>query len=410
MNLKSKEFKPQLVFVGPWPPPYGGISSHLKQLLPALAEKGYEVMIVVPSEVNEFQVSYEGLIKVVRLWPKKFAMSKPIATLAQLVRIIRWWSLSALKLLISNAAIAVAIEATSRKDKQSIMFTYDNSLIYLSDFMIDKEYITKIYVTIYADFFLHPKKYRGHKKLLIHNLQNAELVLSCSKYCVDSAQIFLNCSFPTSVIYNNVDQKRFKPIPEGGLAIRRRLGIADSAVVLMMIARMDISMGVDFVLRRAEKILEINPKLVILLCGAKGELTDEIQSKSAINERFISVVNLPENEKHLFLNSCDIFMAPTMKGHACMGIAIIEAMMCGKPVVVSNSGGHSETVDSSSGYVIPFIGEEMNFDLFVDRISLLVSDQLKRKKMGERARQRAVRLFANEVIVERHLDLIENSD
>jgi starch synthase len=117
--------------------------------------------------------------------------------------------------------------------------------------------------------------------------------------------------------------------------------------------------------------------------------------------------SIPFEEKPFFFAACDIFTAPTKDKHACMGIANIEAMMSGKAVIASTSGGHPETIeDAVSGILVPFEKGKLNGRFYVEKLTVLVKDPETRKKYGEEGRKRALRLFTNEQIVEEHLDLI----
>ena len=74
-----------------------------------------------------------------------------------------------------------------------------------------------------------------------------------------------------------------------------------------------------------------------------------------INLYSLIAVNIDDKIKPLYYSCCDVFTAPSMNQHACMGISNIEAMMSGKPVLSSDSGGHKETIDhGKSGYIVPF--------------------------------------------------------
>ena len=42
-----------LLFIGPWPPPFGGIASHLYELLPGLEQNGYKINILSFSESKQ---------------------------------------------------------------------------------------------------------------------------------------------------------------------------------------------------------------------------------------------------------------------------------------------------------------------------------------------------------------------
>ena len=52
---------PKLLFVGPYPPQYGGISSHLYDLLPDIISNGFKVYTISLSK-NDKYVQNSGII------------------------------------------------------------------------------------------------------------------------------------------------------------------------------------------------------------------------------------------------------------------------------------------------------------------------------------------------------------
>ena len=91
-----------------------------------------------------------------------------------------------------------------------------------------------------------------------------------------------------------------------------------------------------------------------------------------------------------------------------MGIANIEAMMSGRPVISSTSGGHVETIeDKVSGILVPFCHGGLNSKIYIEKLTELVKDKNLRDSYGIKGRERALRLFSNKRIVQEHIDVIE---
>jgi glycosyltransferase involved in cell wall biosynthesis len=81
-------------------------------------------------------------------------------------------------------------------------------------------------------------------------------------------------------------------------------------------------------------------------------------------------------------------------------------MLCGVPVVRTPAGGASDQIeDGKSGFIIPFGDDEA----LADRLErLLVSPSL-RNEMGERAEERARRLFSKERMAEETIEVYERA-
>ena len=71
-----KDFK-KVLLIGPYPPPYGGIASHIVNLVPNLTNEGFEVFIISQQNRNRF-VKEEGFILInINLKKKLFLFLNP---------------------------------------------------------------------------------------------------------------------------------------------------------------------------------------------------------------------------------------------------------------------------------------------------------------------------------------------
>ena len=94
------------------------------------------------------------------------------------------------------------------------------------------------------------------------------------------------------------------------------------------------------------------------------------------------------------LSISDVFIMPS--GSETFGLAALEAMACGVPVVASNIGGLPELVeDGKTGYLCP-LGD---LEAFASRIEQIITNDALQQTLGDAARERAVVQFANERII-----------
>jgi glycosyltransferase involved in cell wall biosynthesis len=86
----------------------------------------------------------------------------------------------------------------------------------------------------------------------------------------------------------------------------------------------------------------------------------------------------------------DVFAMPSL--HEGFGLAALEAMGSGLPIVASDVGGLPELIeDSTTGYLVP-PGDEV---ALAERLGHLLADEALRSRMGSAARERASREFSN---------------
>ena len=96
-----------------------------------------------------------------------------------------------------------------------------------------------------------------------------------------------------------------------------------------------------------------------------------------------------------FVNAADLLIHPPIRPEP-FGLAPIEAMALGKPVIASAAGGLLETVEAGvSGVLV----EPGNVQGFAEAVKGLLEDPERRQEMGRRGRERVERCFALEAHV-----------
>lgn len=397
--------KTKLLFLGTWPPPFGGIASHLYELLPGLVEQGYDVITLSYKIVDREIHKTEKGVKNIYFFPISFFKKNAFIVLIRFFQGLNRRVGLSLKRYIRAIIISERINRLIIEENISYVFTYDNDQIHVLPF-IKKDRLSGLFCTIYGAFFLTPEIYKSEKSFLRFAIGFADKILSCSMYCAASGKDFLQMDYPIKVIYNNVDQNLYHPL-KSGVAIRQRHKIPDNAIVLMTMGRVGVEMGVDFLLRNIDSIVNIDPRLIVFIVGAKADLFSHVEELAKINPQIRYAFDIDFEDKPYYFASCNIFTAPTKEKHACMGIANIEAMMSGKALISSNSGGHPETIeDKVSGILVPFRNGKLNEDIYIEELTTLVKNDEVRNKFGINGRKRALNFFTNEQIVREHIDLI----
>jgi glycosyltransferase involved in cell wall biosynthesis len=400
--LKRKK----ILFVGPWPPPYGGIASNLYELLPQMYLRGYDLFTLSYSEDIIHEKTIEKNVVVFRFSPSLFFKKYIYKLFFRYISSFR--NIKGLSIVKHTRAFFIGQKINKIINEENIthVFTYAHDQVYVLPH-IDKGKLDGLFCTIYGALILTPDLYLTEKYFLKKALLHADILLSCSSYCVKSAEKFLDTKFSTKVIYNNVDKDLYNPTLNGK-SIRYKHNISDDAIVIMTMGRISIDMGVDFIISNINRITAIDPRVIVLIVGAKGELCKEVINLASCNIQVRYAFDISFEEKPFYFASCDIFTAPTKLNHACMGIANIEAMMAGKAVISSDSGGHSETIENNvSGVLIPFKNGKLNTDYYLKELKNLILNEEVRIKFSKNGRIRALHLFTNEKIVQEHIDLIE---
>jgi L-malate glycosyltransferase len=205
------------------------------------------------------------------------------------------------------------------------------------------------------------------------------------------------------VIPNFVDTDFYKPIKEGCL----REHIAPKGEkVLIHTSNFRVVKRVTDTIRILEKVIkEIPTKLVLV-----GDGPDRSEC-----ERLCRQLGLCDDVKFLgkqdglveILNAADIFLIPSQSES--FGLAALEAMSCGLPVVASSVGGLPELIrHNETGY----IAEIGDIDRMAKYVIDLLSNERKYELFSSHSRERAVNVFNKSKVVplyEEHYHKILNS-
>jgi len=206
------------------------------------------------------------------------------------------------------------------------------------------------------------------------------------------------------VIYNGVDNTVYYPMDAS--SIREKFDIAQDALVIGMIGRVNAIKGQNDFIEAVEPLLEKNEQAVAFLAGGVfpgeewrlEELDKRIASSSVVSQ--IHRIDYYDKTSELY-NMVDIFVLPSIKPDS-LPTVVLEAMACSKPVVGYNNGGIAEmVVDDKSGCLVkPNRPQELS-----NAISLLLDSSEKREKFGRVGYQRQKELFSLESYIKNFSEL-----
>ena len=155
----------------------------------------------------------------------------------------------------------------------------------------------------------------------------------------------------SSVIYNGVDLARLRPAPDKAAA-KEAFGIRADSAVIGSVGSLCEQKGQSHLIRSLPLIRRRVPEACLLIVGSGPDstaLSDLARELGCAN----AVQFLGERDQIAeCLHAMDVFALPsTDEG---FGLAIVEAMACGVPVVASSAGGVPEViVDGVSGLLVP---------------------------------------------------------
>ena len=181
---------------------------------------------------------------------------------------------------------------------------------------------------------------------LVHALTAAARVFSVSDSLRQLALSLGVAADRTEVVGNGVDVERFHPVDK--VAARQKLGLAQTAKLLISIGGLVERKGMHRVIECLPALLQHQPDLHYLIVGsggAEGDMRTELDAQIArlgLTERVHFLGAVAPDELKGPLSAADVFVLATRnEGWANV---FLEAMACGLPVITTDVGGNREVV------------------------------------------------------------------
>ena len=145
-----------------------------------------------------------------------------------------------------------------------------------------------------------------------------------------------------------------------------------------------------------------------LVIAGDGPLAGALHDRAArlgIAERVVFTQTLTDDDLVSHYLAADVFAMPSTQRTEAFGIAQVEAMACGLPVVSTDlpTGVPWVNQHGITGFVVP----PGDVKALATAINRLLEDWTLRRKMGEAGRQRAREHFSREQMIERFVALVE---
>jgi len=217
------------------------------------------------------------------------------------------------------------------------------------------------------------RHYKGRKKLLFRGdstlLDNDGKIKQFVKYfwlrwIYSHIDFFLNVGTNNKKYFNKygakesqlifaphaIDNQRFSINNEHSSEIRKELGVREDEVLILFAGKFE-SKKDPFILLNAFKTQKI--KKCHLLFVGNGNLEEKLkeEASSSINVHFVEFQN--QQKLPAFYQACDIFCLPSKGPGETWGLAINEAMACGKAIITTEKVGCSIdlVINNNNGWI-----------------------------------------------------------
>jgi len=179
-------------------------------------------------------------------------------------------------------------------------------------------------------------------------------------------------------------------------AARARLGLTDQATI-GIVAALERRKGHDVLLRALVRLREAVPRLRCLVCGDGSERASLERFAQELGIRGLVRFLGEQRQVANVLAALDVFVQPSR--YEGLGVAVLEAMAAGLPVVAARVGGIPETVrEGETGLLVA----KEDPEALAAAITELLQDPARAARMGAEGRRRVLAEFSMEAMTDRY--------
>jgi glycosyltransferase involved in cell wall biosynthesis len=207
------------------------------------------------------------------------------------------------------------------------------------------------------------------------------------------------------VIHYGIDSESWNITPGERREHRQSLGLRSGEITIGIASRLVPDKGHDVAINAFASVLRQIPTARLLIAGA-GPLQSELEAQALRilppdRVRFLGYVA----DMRGFFGACDMVLFPSLPSFGeGFGLAALEAMAAGVPVLASNAGPLAEVVsDGVSGLVLP-PGEPA---AWAQAMVELAINPTHCHQLGEQARTRAQQRFSVEEMADKTVDVYQ---
>ena len=142
------------------------------------------------------------------------------------------------------------------------------------------------------------------------------------------------------VVHNGINTSEFPDVDVSTLVPNQK--------VVLYVGRLTYSKGVEYFLRSAKKILEYEPDAVFVIVGG-GDMERQLILQAAllgIGHKVIFTGWVKDKiQRSALFRRADVFVMPSVSEP--FGLVALEALACGKPIIISKQSGVAEVIKNS---------------------------------------------------------------
>jgi rhamnosyl/mannosyltransferase len=358
-----------------YPPVQGGIERHVSLLANGLKQKGVDVTVLVSNRRPSYEETTVEGIRVIKA-PQLFRLfSAPVNTsMASLL----WRFGSAADILhfhLPNPTADMAFLFSGLSDRK-VVATYHSDIV-------RQKFLNKLYIPFFRIF-----------------LKKANAIIVTSPNYAESSKYLQPYKNKCHIVPLGINLARFQTECRNDEihCIRRRYG----SEIVLFIGKFRYYKGLDVLIRAMHKT---RGNLLLIGSGPFELHLRRLVSSLNMENRVFFLGECDDDEVNAYLKACDVFVLPSILRSEAFGLAQLEAMACGKPVISTELGTGTSYVnqDKATGIIVP----PSDTAALAESIDRLIGDPILCRKLGEAGSIRVRKHFSEEQMIDGTMQLYQ---
>lgn len=363
-------------------PVFGGIENHVRQLAEAQVAQGHAVTVLVTNTSLRSASETLNGVRVIKAGRLVNIQSAPI----------------------SAALMSFVRRETAKVDIVHLHAPYPPGEAFNLWFGRGGHTV----MTWHSDIVRQKALLRFYAPTLRRVLRQADRILPTSDAYARTSPWLKDILDKCSTVPLSVDTARFSPsailsvrAAELRAGLLAKAPVTPTATILLSVGRLRYYKGLDDLIRAMPDLP--NTLAVIAGDGPMGNKWKSLARLLGVADRVIFTGDVSEADLPDYYHAADIYVLPASARAEAFGIAILEAMACGLPIVCTNVGTATSWVNQHNvtGLVVP----PRKPDQLAAAISKIGNNRLMRSLMGTAARQRVLDEFTLDKMVQRVMDV-----
>ncbi len=184
---------------------------------------------------------------------------------------------------------------------------------------------------------------------ILNTLKKAEKIIVSNPNLIESSSCLRKFKQKCQIISFGVDLKEI----ENSLSEQEQRKIKEKyGRFVLFVGRLNYYKGVDYLI---EAMKDIGANLVVIGEGKEKERLKLKVERLKLGDRVFFLSHQPREKLINFYGASEVFVLPSIFKSEAFGIVLIEAMVCGKPVVSTELGTGTSwiNINEKTGFVVP---------------------------------------------------------